>query len=256
MATFYPRYTRYESGSIQGDFRSLDWYKYVYGTRTFNVPLPNCTTYAYGRTMEQYFQQGRDLSVRTNSYNPYWWNSTGSHYGDAQTWFESTVNTWEKGFVPKLGAIACWGANGLGGHVAIVERINDDGTVDLSESHYGGALFNLARNQRLVVGQMDTRIGGRFQGYIYNTIDYGDSPTPPVPQGQGYLIYRRGSYVKIIGYGRSSSTGRFPIAKGIGWNRQVLRIFKDREFGLQLGDIKTGRTTGYYSPKDVQLIRY
>lgn len=243
---FYPRTSRYQSGTITGDLANLDWYKYVYGTTLFNVPLPNCTTYAYGRTMEQYIQQGYDINNRTSSYNPYWWNSTGSHFGDAQNWYGNANNRWQKGSKARLGAIACWGANGLGGHVAIVEGINADGTVNLSESHYGGAIFQYVQNQRLVVGQMDSRVGGIFQGFIYIPLSYGNTDILP---------YRRGKQVKIIKYGRASSFGRLPVAKGIGWKRDILRVYKDRPYPLQIGDIKTGITTGFYQYDSVQLIK-
>lgn len=246
---FYPRTSRYQSGTITGDITGLDWFKYVYGTTTFNYPLPNCTTYCYGRIMEQYIQQGYDISDRTSSYNPYWWNANGSHFGDAQTWYNNASNRWGKGSTPKLGAIACWGANGLGGHVAIVEAINGDGTVNLSESHYGGAIFQYVQNQRLVVGQRDSRIGGVFQGFIYIPLNYDGGG------GSNLLFYRRGDYIKIIKYGRSSSFGRMPIAKGIGWKKYILRVYKDRPYPLQVGDIKTGATTGFYKYDSVQLIK-
>lgn len=83
----------------------------------------------------------------------------------------------------------------------------------------------------------------KFEGFI-----------PPTPTKK-YLFYRRGDYIKIINYGRSSSFGRMPIAKGIGWNRYVLRVFKDRPYPLQIGDIKTGITTGFYKYDDVQLLK-
>lgn len=244
---FYPRTSVNSSGDIQGNITTLDHFKYVYNQVFFNVPLPNCTTYCYGRIMEQYIQQGYDISNRTASYNPYWWNSSGSHFGDAKNWYGSTLNIWEKGTKAKLGAIACWGDNGLGGHVAIVEQINSDGTVNYSESNYGGALFNYVRNQSLIVGQRDLRIGGVFQGFIYIPLDY-DSK-------EDLLFYRRGDYVKIIKYGRASSFGKLPIAKGIGWKRYVLRVFKDRPYPLQIGDIKTGITTGFYKYDGVQLLK-
>lgn len=243
---FYPRTSRYQSGTIAGDFSNLDWYKYVYGTTPFNVGLPNCTTYCYGRIMEQYIQQGYNIDDRTSSYNPYWRNSTGSHFENAETWYNDSNNRWTKGSKARLGAIACWGANGQGGHVAIVESINNDGTINYSESNYGGALFNYVQNQRLVVGQVDSRIGGVFQGFIYIPLRYGTSDL---------IFYRRGDYVKILKWGRASSYGAMPYAKGIGWNRYVLRVFKDRPYPLQIGDIKTGITTGFYKYDSVQLLK-
>lgn len=244
---FYPRTSRYQSGTITGDLANLDWFKYVYGTTLFNYGLPNCTTYCYGRIMEQYIQQGYNIDNRTSSYNPYWWNSTGSHFGDAKSWYGDSNNYWSKGSEARLGAIACWGENGRGGHVAIVEAINGDGTVNYSESNYGGAIFQYILNQRLVVGQVDSRIGGVFQGYIYIPLRYNG--------GSNLLFYRRGDYVKILKWGRANSFGAMPYAKGIGWNRYVLRVFKDRPYPLQIGDINTGITTGFYKYDSVQLLK-
>lgn len=256
MATFYPRTTRYESGSIYGDIAQLNWYKYVYGTRTFKYPLPNCTIYAYGRIMEQYFQNGYDLSVRTDSYNPYWWNSTGSHFGDAYQWYDSPYMQWERGSTPKLGAIACFeeGDKFAGGHVAIVEGVNSDGTVNLSESAYKGGMFNYRTNVRLVVGQIDSYASAKFKGYIYIPLNYDEPPTPPTPSRSNFFLYRRGKYVKIINYGRASSTGRFPIAKGIGWKKQILRVYENRAYPVQVGDIRTGMTTGFYKYDSLELL--
>ena len=244
---FYPRTTRYQSGSIIGDIASLNWYKYVYGTTTFNFPLPNCTTYCYGRIMEQYYQQGYDLSVRTASFNPYWWNSTGSHFGNASTWYNSSLNTWQKGGTAKLGAIACWDENGYGGHVAIVEKINGDGTVNLSESNYGGNMFDYVSNQRLIVNQYDVRVGSNFLGFIYIPLNYDGSGTTPI-------LYRRGKWVKILKYGRASSFGSYPIASGIGWKRQILRVYSNRPYPIQVGDLKSGATTGFYKPEALKLL--
>lgn len=244
---FYPRESRYQSGDISGDIANLNQYKYVYESKTFNYPLPNCTTYAYGRIMEQYIQQGYNISDRTSTYNPYWWNSNGSKFGDAETWFNDSSNVWSRGATAKLGAIACWGENGRGGHVAIIEQINADGTVNYSESNYGGSMFVYVTNQRLVVGQRDSRIDGVFQGFIYIPLEYDGKDK--------LLFYRRGTQVKIIKYGRASSFGKLPIAKGIGWKRQILRVYKDRPYPLQIGDIRTGVTTGFYKYDSVQLIK-
>ena len=143
--------------------------------------------------MEQYYMNGYDLSVRTNSYNPYWWNSTGSHYGNAEEWYDSPLMTWERGSVPKLGAIACFdGSNRVGGHVAIVEAIDTNGKVALSESAYGGTMFHYRTNVVLRVGEYDSWSRGKFQGYIYIPLNYKDSPQPPTPSGKQDFIYRRG----------------------------------------------------------------
>ena len=55
-----------------------------------------------------------------------------------------TNDGYKRGSTPKLGAIACWslGVVGIGndgaGHVAVVEQINSDGSIIVSESNYGG----------------------------------------------------------------------------------------------------------------------
>lgn len=175
MSNFIPRTDRYNCGDIHGDIATLDWYTKVYGNVPFNVPLPNCTTYAYGRTMEIYLQNNYDLSIRTASYNPYWWNANGSHFGDAYTWYNNPSNRWNKGAEAKLGAIACFDTDGSfqGGHVAIVEEINTDGTVNLSESAYGGYMFNYWTNVELIPGRKYAHVGNStFLGYIYNPLEF------------------------------------------------------------------------------------
>ena len=66
----------------------------------------------------------------------------GGHWGDAENW---DVNALALGFkvdsVPAVGAIAQWhasdlGPNGAGGHVAYVEAVNLDGSVNVSEYNY------------------------------------------------------------------------------------------------------------------------
>lgn len=194
MSEFIPRTSRYNCGFISGDIAGLDWYKYAYPYRTFNVPLPNCTTYAYGRTMELNTVINNNGSWTTieNNYNPYWWNSTGSHYDNAETWYDSPLNTWEKGSEARLGAIACFSGDisSYGGHVAIVEQINEDGTVNLSESAYGGFMFNYWTNVRLIVGNVYSHVGERFQGYIYNPY-IEDAPVPVRRNILGYLLSRK-----------------------------------------------------------------
>lgn len=94
------------------------WYKIDYSTDSGTVCLPNCTTYAIGRAAEiagESVKQG--------------WGATypmlnRSGYGDAKTWWDDAL--WEKGQVPRIGAIAVWTDNdaGWGGHVAVVEETN------------------------------------------------------------------------------------------------------------------------------------
>ena len=80
--------------------------------------LPNCTAYAWGRAYEITGQRPK-LST-----------------GNAENWFPYNQSTgaYDYGWTPRLGAIACWAYPGGGGHVAVVEQIDSDGTMYLSNS--------------------------------------------------------------------------------------------------------------------------
>lgn len=103
--------------------------------------MPNCVAYAFGRIYE--LNGERPLIDRGNA---------------GEWWFINKANDYyEYGDEAKLGAIACWS-----GHVAVVEAIDDDGAVTVSESHWGGTYFNTN-----VYYDMSSHYGQRFYGYIY-----------------------------------------------------------------------------------------
>jgi len=87
----------------------------------------NCTWYAYNRRVE--------LGLRV-----------GSFWGNASTWaIAASQNGYQVDNTPSVGAIAQWnayaGGSGYYGHVAIVESVNSDGTIEVSEMNnwaYGG----------------------------------------------------------------------------------------------------------------------
>ena len=66
-----------------------------------------------------------------------------------------------------------------------------------------------------------------------------EEPTTPVVEE-----LKVGDKVKIIGTGNGSSKGTSNTAYGIGWTRQVLKIWEGRSYPYQIGN-RTG-TTGYY----------
>ena len=236
------------------------------------------------------------------------------------------------GSTPKVGAIMCWqkgsvdGGQDGAGHVAIVERVNSDGSVYTSESGYGSTAFwNQTRNnsngrwgcgngyklrafiylpddvQKIVDGAInppkpeeDKSNGytGKFKegdkvvikgalypsstaiaatgntgekvtnialvakntAHPYNTTGYlgwmdekdiklyeePKKPEPPKP-----LPLEEGCTVQIIGTGNGSSYGTSNTAYGIGWTRQILKIYTDgRPYPYRVGN-STG-TTGFY----------
>ncbi|MCL2287342.1 MAG: stalk domain-containing protein [Firmicutes bacterium] len=129
--------------------------------------MPNCTAYAWGRAYE-ILGHAPNLNIGNARY---WFYNDGGH--------PNPYDNFQRGQEPRLGAIAVWGASDLNafGHVAIVERIHEDGTVDISESFWGGERFMFTQN-------VDVRNLGawrpepecrNFLGFIYLCSVY----TPP-----------------------------------------------------------------------------
>lgn len=118
-----------------------------YYTRELNVysqtgyGMPNCVAYAYGRVYEI---TGEAPKISRGNAGEWWFINKRNNY-------------YEYGSEPKLGAVACWS-----NHVAVVEAIDDDGAITVSESHWGGSYFNTK-----VFYNMYSHYGQAFYGYIY-----------------------------------------------------------------------------------------
>lgn len=79
-------------------------------------------------------------------------------------WYGHSGDGYSKGAEPQLGAVACWvNVKKSGGHVAIVEKINKDGSITLSESA-SGATFRTRTAKKPNYNTSDYV----FQGFIYN----------------------------------------------------------------------------------------
>lgn len=77
-----------------------------------------------------------------------------------------------------------------------------------------------------------------------------EEPAPqPAPQPTGLQV---GDRVKITGTGNGSSYGDSNTAYGIGWERQILKIWSGRPFPYQVGN-STG-TTGFYKESSLQKL--
>lgn len=136
-------------------------------------PNGNCTWYAYGRYAE-IRQAFANLPL-----------------GDAGTWYENATSfnrgDFSAGAEPQLGAIVCFkSASGVyPGHLTVVEQINSDGSIVVSQSGYssygGNTYFWTAtvRREDQYRESWYTQNGLDYycQGFIYNTI----SPVPPTP---------------------------------------------------------------------------
>lgn len=129
--------------------------------------LPNCTAYAWSRFWEI---SGTRPKLST---------------GNAGEWWAKTSDGYQRGQTPRPGAVMCWSKPGAAGHVAIVERVNSDGSVFTSES--GWKASSIMWNQ--------TRTGPNwanspyvFQGFIYNpAVEYADYGTKFAQEAEKHL---------------------------------------------------------------------
>lgn len=112
----------------------------------------NCTAYAWGRRCE--------LEGDITELNP------GA--GNADDWFNDPKNQsiYRTGQTPEVGAVCCWDYGpGSSGHVAIIEVINEDGSIVTSNSGYSTrTLFytEIFANEQALRAKYKI-----FQGYIY-----------------------------------------------------------------------------------------
>lgn len=103
--------------------------------------MPNCVAYAYGRIYEL---NGTAPKISRGNAGEWWYiNQSGGYYDYGQE--------------PRLGAVACWSR-----HVAVVEDIDENGNITVSESHWGGTYFDTK-----TFSDMTSHYGQTFYGYIY-----------------------------------------------------------------------------------------
>lgn len=167
-------------------YTSPSFNPFAYNYNMFKIN-GNCTSYAYGRFAELLDK-----------------NPIGVPTSNAENWYKNVKN-FNKGATPKLGSIICWSKGKIGvasdgaGHVAIVEQINDDRSILISES---GAHSFLFRTRTL---KFPYKLNGYLlQGFIYLPLEFeaetykypGTLPTPPK---RGYFMQGdRGEQVKNL----------------------------------------------------------
>lgn len=146
--TFVPRLT-------EPSLTDKNWINTGYGgknrcmviNKSTGSVLPNCTGYAWGRFMEIL---GSSPKLST---------------ANAGMWYSYTSDGYERGSTPKLGAVLCMGKPGAAGHVAIVEKINSDGSIVTSESGYSSSKRFWTSTRR---PPNYCNSPYYFQGFIYN----------------------------------------------------------------------------------------
>lgn len=146
---------------------SIHWYSNQNPYYATGYGMPNCTAYAWGR----FWEIGDPNNAGINKPDPY---QLPGYWDGGVWWNHVDRNVYQTGSTPKLGAVICFERPGYAGHVAIVEQINNDGTIVTSNSAYGGTYFytqTLSASNNYAWGSYV------FQGFIYNPF----ADNPPVP---------------------------------------------------------------------------
>lgn len=159
---------RLNDNGIEGSFywyAQNPFYKAGYG-------LPNCTCYAWGRFWEISDKSGDGSNKPTLP------------TGDGGEWFPA-VTGYETGKTAKLGAVICWSKPGGAGHVAIVEKILDNGDIVTSNSAWQSTFFYTKTIYKADGYNFGTY---QFQGFIYNPyVSEGGSEEPEEPDNPPYV---------------------------------------------------------------------
>lgn len=226
--SFTPRTSKYNPSDMvyysEVNESNKWWYDPSLNTgATFTLCLPNCTTYAIGRTSEILGYTCETIGgIFTNSGFPNasnWYSGSGNH----------PQGSWSRSQTPQLGAIACWGDgyyNGqtISGHVAIIEDLADgtDANMMLSMSGYvrGSGTRSFTNPGDSVAGYFrynsmawmrdvyEDMYNCPFQGYIINPyITPGPGPGPG-PGPQPYQGRKRSGYNFVL-YNRRKREGNY-----------------------------------------------
>ena len=168
---FTPRLTKPEAGNPYYNTKSNGGYSTaIVGKPTdaaCNV-LANCVGYAYGRFNEIAKSERMEYLAPRNA-----------------ELFVSIAKQQrlEIGQEPKLGACMCWqkgktlnGSDGAG-HVAIVEKINEDGSIVTSESGYESKKPFWTQTRKKGTGNWGQAASYKFLGFIYNPAVSGSTPS-------------------------------------------------------------------------------
>lgn len=124
-----------------------------------------CTTYVYGRVSEVLAENGMSGKLNVS--------------GHAGNWYSDNLNKGPAGYpstsdptLPKAGSIAVFGGGAGGyGHVVFVEKVNSDGTIDISEGNVRGTGNRYGYRYTAGIDPKSTKFqnlyGLNFTGYIY-----------------------------------------------------------------------------------------
>jgi surface antigen len=189
--------------------------------------LPNCVGYAWGRW--------RELLGKYHNLSR----------GNAENWYGNKGDGYKRGKTPKLGAVICWAkgkagnANDGAGHVAIVEKINSDGSILTSNSGYGSKRF---WTQTIKKGYAMS--GYTLQGFIYLPIEFINESAKPAskPTINTYKVVKGDT---LIGIGSKTGVKWQDIAN-INGIKSPYTIYPNQLLKLSSDGSKSVETTSYY----------
>lgn len=183
MAIFTPRVNN------TGMWQNPKWYAdNVFYTSGYG--LPNCTCYAWGR----FWEIGGSRPALPTSNGGEWWPDA------------LASGAYQTGQVAQVGAVCCYeDLDGGAGHVAIVERINDDGTLLISQSAWRRPLTDYPPEMEgyfwtnYTVGstnmaQWMINDNYAFQGFIYHP-DFPPGPTPKPTGLPAWMLFKFKPYM-------------------------------------------------------------
>lgn len=220
---------------IPYSFGGYSKYVNVKDVKTHSL-LPNCTGGAFGLALQ--FMETTDF------------NKVSLPRANAGDWYR--LAGWKKSKYPVVGSIACW-SNKSAGHVAVVINVkrNSNGdavkngvrTLESSAFSYKGKDWREGYTYKYNANTGTlAKSGYTFQGYLL---------CPNVePDPVGFQV---GDKVKIIGKGNSRKDGKGKTSYGLGYIRQVLKVFPDAKYPYQIGNSK-GTITGYYKAEALEKI--
>ena len=194
---------------------------------TGNSCLPNCVGYAWGRWRE-ILGKKHNLS-RANAENWY-----GNNDG------------YKRGKLPKLGAVICWqkgatlkGSDGAG-HVAIVEQINSNGSIVISNSGYKSKRFWTQK----IKPPYNIGTGYKFQGFIYLPIDFTSDEKETSNSNNVYTVKSGDTLSSIAKKYNTTWQKIYEVNKKvIGSNPNLIRV------GIKLTIPKEQQNINYYVVK-------
>ena len=153
-----PRIAGTDTELTMGEVRSNPWYSTAspfQGQYSLLERGGNCTAYAWSRRCEL---EGIRTKLPT---------------GDAGGWYDDAIidKVYECGQTPEVGAVCCWSYDFKGntsGHVAVIEIINEDGSIVTSQSAYGTTGNPILFYNSYYESQEELEASyGYFNGYIY-----------------------------------------------------------------------------------------